>query len=125
VAIFFIQDMFPDKPDFPSQCDIYPPTASDPICVNSEIDMKRGTSYTVGFSFYNDEDDEAPATAVPTITCNPSLDLTVTTNPQAVPINDYKDFRMNVEIAEDVERQNYQCTLQMSEATKPITIRIT
>ncbi len=125
VAIYFIQDMFPEKPDIPTSCDIYPPNADDPICVKSEIDLKRGKSKTIGFSFYNDEDDEVGATAVPTVTCNPSLDLIVTVNPQAVPINEHKDFLMNVEVDEDVERQNYQCTLQMSEATKPITIEVT
>jgi len=127
-AIFFITKFMPTEiGPIPSACDMYPPTADSPVCVNNQYEISRGATAKLEVSFYNDEDADIPSTVSPQINCGASTDgktlaLGVSAVGMQIPVGESKDFVIAVKVPKDAARTSYPCVLKLSNTEKQFLI---
>jgi len=129
VGISFIYKLVPPEIDIPTVCDIYPPTAEDPVCVKSSIELKRGQTANLNAAFFNDEDADITAANLPGVTCGNNVDggaltFQVTSTGKDLPVGEAKDYLIVAKIAKDAARGTYPCTLKLSNTDKSFSITV-
>ena len=112
---------------FPKTCDIYPPTADNPVCVLNSYDIPRGKTAQLETAFYNNENADIPAATLPQVTCGAdvngeTLDFTTSTQGQDISVGEAKDYILLVKVPKDAPRSTFPCTLRLSETSESFTI---
>jgi len=119
VGLGFIQKLKPPEIEVPHTCDIYPPTANNPVCIDSNIELKRGQTANVETAFFNDEDADIDASLLPEISCSANvdgnvLDLSTTATGNSLPVGSYEDYLVIIKIPKNAPRGSYPCTIKLS-----------
>jgi len=130
IAISLIWSWMPDDITPPDMCEIYPPTAENKICAPGEIDLKRNKETSLRVAFYNDEDNDIPASVLPTINCNPDIDgnvlsLSLTSTGVSLPVGESSDYQLIMKVPKDATRSTYPCTIRLSATQESMAITIT
>ena len=118
-----------DMPTVPSECDMYPPAASDPVCIRSNIELSRGDEVALRVAFYNDEDDAINSSQVPEIECSQSIDggdLEFGTASQGhdLGIAEYREYEVILRIDETSPRGTFPCRITLSETSESFSIEV-
>lgn len=127
VGLYFIQKLVNIPLDIPTQCEVNPPTADYPVCIQKELNLNRGKQYNIAVSFYNNEGEDVSSSVIPEISCSESLegdemDLLSTSSGSSVPVGESGEYDLVVKIQKNTPKGMYPCTLKISETEKPFTI---
>ena len=113
----------------PTQCEVNPPTAEYPICIQKELKMNRGKQYRITVSFYNNEAKDISPDVIPIVTCSNSLesneiDLLSTSTGAIVKVGETADYDLIMKVQKSTLNGMYPCILTISETQKPFTIKV-
>ena len=114
-------------PEIPQKCDIYPPSAESPVCINSEVNIKRSSQISTTVSVYNNEDKDISASLKPNIECGTNvegqkLNLKVTSTGLTIPVSESGNYKIIIHIPKDAPRSMFPCTFSISETQKQFSI---
>jgi hypothetical protein len=118
-----------EVPEVPQKCEIYPPSSDAPICINRNIDLKKGSEVSIPISFYNDESEDISSEVIPKITCSKSvddaeIDLKTTAAGSSIATGDVGEYKLIVKVEKTTAAGMYPCTLTISETQKSFTFTI-
>ncbi len=118
-----------EMPTIPSQCDMYPPTAGDPVCIMSNIELSRGDEVALQVAFYNDEDEAIDSSQIPEIECNQNIDgenlgFGTTSQGHELGIAEYRDYEVILRIDETSPRGTFPCRITLSETSDSFSIKV-
>jgi hypothetical protein len=130
IALKIMYDMLNFPPIvFPTGCKISPPDASDPICVMEDYSIPRGSIAKLNVEIYNNEDNDIPASVLPTISCSKGvdgsvLDIKPTTSGQDLSVGEIGKYLIIFAVPKKAARTVYPCTMALSNTQKSFSITI-
>jgi hypothetical protein len=130
IAIFLINKWFINiEFEIPNQCDIYPPTANNPICISSEIELKLGKTGKLKTAFYNTGQNDLTSSDIPIIECSSdingnTIDLRTSSIGNNLQVSEYKDYSISLEVSKETKKGSYPCKISLGEMSKQFTIII-
>ncbi len=113
----------------PRQCEVYPPTQDNPICVMDPLELSRNKEATLYFSVYNGGATDLGIEDTPTIICSPSIDgnsieLLTSGSGTELAVGDYKDYTMVIKSSKENNAGSYPCRISVGDISKAIIINL-
>jgi|WetSurMetagenome_2_1015567.scaffolds.fasta_scaffold408576_2 hypothetical protein len=130
IALFLMRDWF-NKIHIPviKDCEFNPPTQDNPICIRSNIEMKRAEIYDVTVAVLNNGDEDIQATELPKVSCAKSLDgqdlsVQVSALGRALAVGDSADYLLVMKVPKNAARDKYSCSLSLGSMSEPFSITV-